>query len=170
MRITYDISLEEFAALQPHFVAKRSSLLVYQAALGVVTIAALIRSLPLVVNLGSASGGGIPSELLFCIFLAAAASGCSYWLRRRSLAKLEQAKQSYREGVRIAYQRLHCRDQRVIESLGQRVHGLVPLWTGDPALDGTDQFLGKQFDAGVTDEERIYADLEARFLLGRADH
>jgi len=115
VRITYDISLDEFAALQPPFVAKRSGLLFYQATLGVVSIAAIIRSLPLLPGLGNASSGGIPSELLFCIFLAGAAGGCSYWLRRRARTKLEQAKQSYREGVRIAYQRLHCRDQRVIE-------------------------------------------------------
>jgi len=170
VRITYDISLEEFAALQPPFVKGPSSLWLYQAALGFLSIAAGVRTLQLSFNQGNTSGGNIPSELLFCMLLVGAAGGCSYWLRRREQAKLEQAKQSYREGVRIAYQRLHCRDQRVIESLGQRVHGLVPLWTGDPALDGTDQFLGKQFDAGVTDEERIYADLEARFLLGRADH
>jgi hypothetical protein len=116
VRITYDISLEEFAALQPPF-AVRPSTWQYQGALGFLGLVAVGGCMPLLLSLWRASGDlSMQTQFALCfLLLSGAGAAAVYWMRRRGQAKLEAARQRYREGVRIAYQRLHCRDQRVIE-------------------------------------------------------
>ena len=117
MRIAYGISYEEFAALQAPFPGKPQSNWLYRVALGFSGIVALAGFMPLLFSERGASGGlafPIESALSF-LLLGSAGGGVSYWLNRRGQAKLEQARQRHWEGVRMAYQHLHCRDQRAIE-------------------------------------------------------
>jgi hypothetical protein len=117
MRITYDISYEEFAALQPPFPAKPQNSWLYRVALGFSAIVALAGCIPLLSSVRGASGDlAFPIEFaLSFLLLGSAGGGVSYWLNRRGQAKLEQARQRHCEGVRTAYRHLHCRDQRAIE-------------------------------------------------------
>jgi hypothetical protein len=56
----------------------------------------------------------IESALIF-LLLGGAGGAVTYWLNRRSQAKLEQARQRHGERVRTVYEHLHCRDRRTIE-------------------------------------------------------
>ena len=117
MRITYDISLEEFASLQPALPTKPPNIWLFRVALGFSGIVALAGCMPLLFSEQGTSGGlafAIESALVF-LLLGSAGGGLAYWLNRRGQAKLEQARQRHWEGVRTAYRHLHCHDQRAIE-------------------------------------------------------
>jgi hypothetical protein len=117
VRITYDISLEEFASLQPALPAKPPNLWLFQVALGFSGIVALAGCMPLLFSVRGTTGGlAFPIECaLVFLLLGSAGGGLAYWLNRRGQAKLDQARQRHWEGVRSAYRHLHCRDQRAIE-------------------------------------------------------
>jgi hypothetical protein len=117
VKITYDISLEEFAALQSAAPAKAPSAWLYRVALGFSGMVALAGCLPLLLEGRGPSGGlAFPIECaLVFLLLGSAGGGLAYGLNKRAQAKLEQARQRHWAGVQTAYQHLHCRDQRAIE-------------------------------------------------------
>jgi hypothetical protein len=97
VRITYDISYEEFAALQVAFPSKPRSIWLYRTALGFSGAVALAGCMPLLFSVQGASGDlafPIESALVF-LLLGGAGGAVTYWLNRRGQARLEQARQRH---------------------------------------------------------------------------
>lgn len=106
MKITYAISLEDFRALQPQFTGRAGHNAGFKGVLVVCVLMALVGVY------GLMAGAGI-SFAVFLIGLGLVVAAVCYFLDKRSVGK---AKEKHLTNIAIAYQRMHCPDQRTLEA------------------------------------------------------
>lgn len=114
LKITYDISYEEFAALQPGIPPRPARALWYRLAL-VLSIAFGATGVLRLLDEPWSASGGVTSSIeitLALITLGAAVAVLTQWFWNR---RQRHAARAHSEQLIRSYQQLHCRDERVVE-------------------------------------------------------
>lgn len=106
MKLTYAIPLEEFRTWQPAFTTQAVRNAGFQAALSVCVLVSLLGADLWVQGYGSSVGW-------FLMSLGVVAAAASYLLDQQSVRK---ARERYERSILLAYQRVHCREQRSFEA------------------------------------------------------
>lgn len=106
MKITYSISAEDFYSLQPPLTLRPGRNLGFRAALLFCGLVAALGIYGVAQGMGWLLGG-------FLLALSAATCGLAYFLEKRSV---RNAIASHQRKIATAYQSLHCRDARTLET------------------------------------------------------
>lgn len=102
MKVEYAVSLAEFRSWQPPFTTRAVRNAGFQAAMVFCALWVYLGANLVAQGFGFLTGA-------FFIGLGVVAAAASYWLDHRSVRK---AKERYERGISLAYQRVHCPDQR----------------------------------------------------------
>ena len=105
MKIEYAISMEDFRALQAPFRGRAGTNAGFKGALAACAVIAALGVYCLSAGLGLPVGA-------FLIGLGVAAGMASYFY---DVYSVRRNKQKYEDNMALAYQRLHCRDHRIVE-------------------------------------------------------
>jgi YcxB-like protein len=108
MKVAYAISFEDFLTVQPHFVARPGHNAGFKGVLAVCLLMVALGFFCILRGLGISTG-------TFLIGLGICSAAVAYFYDKRSVGKI---KDKYFRNCAVAYQRIHCRDQRTLE-LGQ---------------------------------------------------
>jgi hypothetical protein len=106
MRVRYQITLEDFQAVQQPFSTKGGKNLGFKAAMVVCALIALL-------GVWSWQHGLGPEVSIFLVGLGIVAAIVSYCLDLRSVGR---AREKYEHTIAQGYERIHCRDGRLIEA------------------------------------------------------
>jgi hypothetical protein len=105
MKVAYAISFEEFLTVQPQFVVRPGHNAGFKGVLVVCLLMVWLGFFCIFQGLGISTGG-------FLIGLGICSAAVAYFYDKRSVARI---KDKYFRNCAVAYQRMHCRDQRTLE-------------------------------------------------------
>ena len=106
MRLSYPIRFEDFKSLQRPFTLRAGKNAGFKGVLVACVLMALLGVFCLLNGFGILVAG-------FLIGLGAAAAGAAYLYDKRTIAAKEH---KYEQDLKAGYQRIHCRDERVLEA------------------------------------------------------
>src|ERR1051325_4464092 len=106
MKIEYAISIDDFRALQRPFSLRAGASAGFKGTVVACAVIAVLGTYCLIEGFGLSVGG-------FLISLAAVAGVAAYFYDVRSIRR---AKEKYDRDIAVAYERLHCRHHRIVET------------------------------------------------------